>query len=259
MNRRLNRGALAGALSLVAAGVLTSSAAATYHENLIREVHETGDNGDYVVLQAFSAGQNHVSGRQVVTYDPGSGNPLSHVVLSNNVANGSNQATILVGDDTVPGADATDPGFNIDSNGGAVCFAEGTSITPAPTGIDCMAYGFGILALPDVPPASPYGMLFPLGGPNFDGKSIVRSTARGCPTLLEAVDDTNNSAADFAYDAPLARNNAAPITETACPGGNPTSPTNPGTTPAKKKCKKKKKHKRSAEAAKKKKCKKKRK
>jgi hypothetical protein len=257
MNRRLNRFALAGALTLVAAGVLTSSAAATYHENRIREVHETGGDGDYVVLQAFSAGQNFVSGRQVVTYD-GGGNPFSHVVLST-VPNGSNQATILVGDTGVSGADATDVGFNVVNTGGAVCFSEGTTILAPPTGVDCVAYaGTTLVAFPDVPPASPYGSPVNIGGANLDGKSLVRSISRGCPTSLDAADDTNNSAADFSVSASTnPRNNAAPITEKVCPPGNPNSSTNPAGKTRKRKCKKKQK--RSAEVAKKKKCKKKKK
>jgi hypothetical protein len=230
------------AATLVAAG----SAQASYHENLIREVHETGADGDYVVLQARSPGQNFVTGTQVVTYD-GAGIPFSHVVLST-VPNGSNQATILVGDTGVPGADATDPGFNVVNTGGTVCFGPGTSIIPEPTGLDCVGYiGSSIWKGPSVPPASPYGTPLSLGGQDLDGKSIVRTIARGCPTALDAADDTNNSAADFAVGAPLARHNATTPTETACTS----------TTPAKKKkCKKHKKKKSGAYSAKKK-CKKK--
>jgi hypothetical protein len=255
MNRRLKHFALLCALSLVAAGVLASSAVATYHENRIREVHETGSDGDYVVLQAFSAGQNFVSGRQVVTYD-GGGNPFSHVVLST-VPNGANQATILVGDAGVSGADAADMTFNVVNTGGAVCFSEGVTILAPPIGIDCVAYaGTSLVSFPDVPPASAYGSPVNIAGANLNGKSLVRSISRGCPTSLDAVDDTNNSAADFSVSTSTnPRNNAAPITETACPPGNPNSPTNPAGKTRKRKCKKKQK--RSAEVAKKK-CKKKR-
>jgi hypothetical protein len=233
--------------------VVAASASATYHENLIREVHDSSTpNSDYVVLQAYSAGQNFVSGRQVVTYD-GGGSALSHVLLSN-VPNGANQATILVGGTGVAGADATDPGFNVVNTGGTVCFAEGTAIISEPTGLDCVAYRGSNAAttFPLIPPASPYGTPLSLGGQDLTDKSIVRTISRGCPTLLDAADDTNNSAADFSASTTTnPRNNAAPITETPCP--------NPSTTPAKKKkCKKKKKH-RSAEVAKKKKCKKKKK
>lgn len=213
MNRCLRRIALAGALTTTSVAALVSSATANYHENLIREVHETGANGDYVVLQAYSAGQNLLAGKKVVTYD-GGGAPFSSVTLSN-VPNGANQATVLVGDAGVPGADATDPSFNVINTGGTVCFTEGDGVT----GLDCVAYtGGGATAFPAVPPASPYGTPLSLGGPNFDGKSLVRTIAPNCPTLLEKADDTNNSAADFSVStATNPRNNAAPITETPCP------------------------------------------
>jgi hypothetical protein len=257
MVRNGRRLAVAIALSLTAALSYAASASATYHDNRIREVHETGGDGDYVVLQAFSAGQNFVSGRQVVTYD-GGGNPFSHVVLST-VPNGANQATILVGDTGVPGADATDAGFNVVNTGGAVCFSEGTSILMDPTGVDCVAYAGtgGTPTFPPAPPASAYGTPLALGAANFDGKSLVRTIARGCAGALDPADDTNNSAADFSVSTSTnPRNNAAPITERACPPGNPNSPTNPAGKTRKRKCKKKQK--RSAEVAKKR-CKKKKK
>jgi Ca2+-binding RTX toxin-like protein len=214
MNRRPTRIALAGALMLTGLLVAASTAGATYHQNLIREIHETGTNGDYVVLQAFSAGENLVASKKVVTYD-GGGGQLSSVTLSN-VPNGANQVTILVGDAGVPGADATDPNFNIVNTGGTVCYTESDGLT----GIDCIAYqnvGGTQATFPPAPPASPYGTPFSLGGPDFNGKSIVRTIARGCPTALDAADDTNNSAADFAFGAPIARNNAATPTEKECP------------------------------------------
>jgi hypothetical protein len=254
MNRCLTRITLVTTVTLCGVSVFASGADATFHQNLIREVHETGVNGDYVVLQAYASGENFVSGHQVVTYD-GGGNPISHVVLSN-VLNGANQATILVGDTGVPDADATDPDFNVVNNGGAVCYANGTSILIPPTGIDCVAYaGTALVSFPDVPPASPYGSPASIGGPDLTGESLIRSIGRGCPTALDAADDSNNSAADFALGPPIARNNAATPTETVCPPGNPNSPTNPAGKTRKRKCKKKQK--RSAEVAKKKKCKKK--
>jgi hypothetical protein len=249
-SRRTSLG-LALVLSLVVAGLTVTSASASYHQNLIREVHDTGDNGDYVVLQAYAEGQNLLAGKKIVAYEGGLGPPTS-VTLSN-VPNGATQATVLAGDDTVPGADATDASFDLDSLAGTVCLTESDGVT----GIDCVAYARqgSIAAFPPAPPASPYFPPVSIGASNLTGKSIVRSISRGCATLLEAADDTNNSAADFALGAPLARNNASPITESACPPGNPASPTNPAGKTRKRKCKKK--HKRSAEAAKKKKCKKK--
>ena len=108
-------------------------------------------------------------------------------------------------------------------------------------------------SLPGVtPPASPSGI------PNT--QSIRRSLAPGCATLLEAGDDTNNSAADFAPGAPTPRANTTAATETECvPPAviTPSTPVVPVTpapaqAPARpaKKCKKaKKKGKRSAAAA----------
>jgi hypothetical protein len=85
------------------------------------------------------------------------------------------------------------------------------------------------------------------------GQTLVRTISRGCPTLLDAPDDTNSSNADFALGAATPRNNAATPTEKPCTTGSGSTGT-----AAKKKCKKKKK-KHSAESAKKKKCKKKKK
>jgi hypothetical protein len=259
MSSRLKRLAAVGMLAAGITGLLASSASATYHDNRIREVHDGGGiTPDYVMLQAYSSGQNFVSGRQVVTYD-GAGNPFSRVALSN-VSNGANQATILVGAPGLSGADATDASFNVINTGGAVCFAEGTLISTPPTALDCVAYdgaGGNPTTAPSVPPASPAGTLLALPGADLNGQSIVRTIARGCGSALDTADDTNNSAADFAIGTPIARNNATPPTETVCSLGNPTSPTNPAGNVRKRKCKKKQK--RSAEVAKKKKCKKKRK
>jgi hypothetical protein len=263
MNRRLTRIALAVGVSLSVATGLTDTASASYHENLIREVHDGGGStGDYVMLQAYAGGQNLVAGKHIVTYD-GAGGVLSSYAIPNIVGNGANQATILISNGGVTDADfAANPGagndglhLNVVNTGGTVCFAD-SSITVS---LDCVAY-FGSNAgtmFPSVPPASPFGTPLSLGGQDLDGKSIVRTIARGCASALDTADDTNNSSADFSIGPPLARNNAAPITETVCPPGNPTSPTNPAGNVRKRKCKKKQK--RSAEVAKKKKCKKKKK
>ncbi len=250
MNRRLTRIALAIALTLTATAGFTSSAKASYHENLIREVHDGGGGGsDYVMLQAYSPGQNLVAGKHIVTYD-GGGGVLTDYTIPSNVPNGANQATILIASSAIPGADfiaGTGPtGLNVVNTGGTVCFTD-SSITVS---LDCVAYvGSNAAAMfPAVPPASPYGTPLSLAGQDLDGKSILRTIVPNCPTLLEKADDTNNSAADFSVGAPIARGNAATPTETPCPGSGTTT---------KKKCKKKKKHKTGAYSAKKKKCKKK--
>ena len=205
---------LTTATALALTGVMAGSAQGARHENMIREVHETGTDGDYVVLQAFSAGQNVFGATsQVVTYD-GGGNPLSNVIIPT-VASGANQATVLVGDVGVPGADATNATFNVVNTGGTVCFAEGTTIVPDPPALDCVAYTNGATMFPPVPPASPYGTPLSIGA-NINGQSLVRGITRGCTNGLDPADDTNNSATDFAIGATAPRNNATVPTEGVC-------------------------------------------
>lgn len=50
--------------------------------------------------------------------------------------------------------------------------------------------------------------------------SLTRSKAPGCPNLLEAGDDTNDSATDFSLAAPSGRLNSEPVTELPCPNTN---------------------------------------
>jgi hypothetical protein len=253
--KRRTRGSIVGAT--VAAGLLamTGVANATYHENLIREVHAgTAGTGDYVELQAYAAGQNFVFGKHIVSYD-GGGGALSTYTIPSNVANGANQATILISNGGVPGADfVASPGsgndgthLTVDNTGGAVCYTDSV----VTVGLDCVALGGNPATMFPTPAPSPYGSPFILPGsplaPDLrPNRSIIRTISRGCATQLDPADDTNNTAADFTLGAGNPRGNATTPTETACP-----------VTPVKKKCKKKKKKHHSAAAAKKKKCKKK--
>ena len=224
--------------------VVAASAQASYHENLIREVHEGGVSGDYVELQAYAGGQNLVSGKHIVSYDAGGGSPLTDFPIPSNVANGANQATILIASTATVGGVTADfnagVNLNVDNTGGTVCFTD-SSITVK---LDCVAFdGTGGAAV-TVPSGANFGTPFALPGVNLDGQSLIRTISRGCATALDTADDTN-SAADFSLGAGSPRNNSATPTETPCPS-----------TPAKKKCKKHKK-KSGAYSAKKKKCKKK--
>jgi hypothetical protein len=253
MNRRLTRFALVAGSALVAAAGLAATASATFHENRIREIHEGGATGDYVELQAFSAGQDLVGGKYINTYD-GGGSLLTSTLIPSNVANGANQATILIAHDaSTTGADVVNAGLNVVNTGGTVCFS--TSTVGSDPALDCVAYTSGMTDFP-TPAPSPYGTPVSLPGGDLTGMTLVRSISRGCPTSLDAVDDTNDSAADFTIGPGNPRGNSVSPTETLCPTTTPT--TTPNTTPTKKKCKKSKK-KRSAEVAKKKKCKKKKK
>jgi Ca2+-binding RTX toxin-like protein len=187
---------------LVPAGV----ASASYHENLIREVHQSGATGDYVVIQSYSPGQNLLAGAKIVTYD-GGGTPFGTPVVLGNVANGANQATVLAGESSVAGADATAAGFGIVNNG-SVCLVDS-----AGGGLDCVSFGLP----PMVPLPSPSGTPLALpGGILATGQTIQRKITPNCATLLEKADDTNNSATDFALGTANPRNNAAPIVETSC-------------------------------------------
>src|SRR5262249_29475532 len=205
MDRRLKRIAFAGALAACLTGAFASTASASFHLNLIREVHEGGLAGpDYVMLQSYAAGENLVAGKHIVTYDP-SGNVFSDYTIPSNVANGANQATILISNGPFAGADfvagsGTGPGnLSIFDTGGTVCYTD----SPTTVSLDCVAYvgSNASTMFPASPPASPYGTPVSLGGKDLSNTSLVRTTGRGCPTLLEAVDDTNNSAADFSVGA----------------------------------------------------------
>jgi hypothetical protein len=240
-------------LALGAAGLIAALAApgaqASFHQTMISEIHQGNSpfEGDYVELQAYGAGQNLVSGHYVVTYD-GGGTPNSTVQLPANVANGANQATILVANDAAatPGADFYDAGLNVVNTGGYVCFQDSPTVA-----LDCVGYGNGGVALP---PLSPVGPLAATALPGLaNGQSLERLITKGCATALDPADDTNNSAADFQLATRSPRANSVTPPETVCP------PAPPVTKP--KKCKKKKKgKKRIADAAKKKKkCKKKKK
>jgi hypothetical protein len=200
--------------SCLAFGLLAAApAGATFHIMQIREIgggtSGAGFNDAYVELQMYAPGQNLVAGHTLTFWDHDDITPTSTTTFSANVPNGQNQATILIGDDSLAGtADATNSSLsNLQlgpgAGGGLVCWEN----------IDCVSIGSGPSAT--VTPPSPTGPAAPFP---FTGQAIRRTIARGCPTSLDAADDTNNSAADFSVTTPNPRNNAAPITETLCPG-----------------------------------------
>jgi hypothetical protein len=103
----------------------------------------------------------------------------------------------------VTGADGH-ANFNgaLDPAGGAVCWDVSL--------LDCVSWG-GFQDAPGLPTGNPAAAS---GIP--DGQAIRRSIAPGCPTLLEAADDSNDSATDFALAAPMPRPNSLAPVETAC-------------------------------------------
>lgn len=206
--------------STIAAVILTavlgliapSIASATFHPLKVSEVHPgTAADPDaaFIELQAYQAGQNQVGNHMFRVYSDTAGRFTSFTIMGD-VPNAQTQRTVLLADTAAPGgviADSTHPtlGDAIDPNGGAVCFET----------IDCVAWGSftgeGQLPSPTGGPVAPTGIP--------DGSSVSRSIARGCGTLLEDTDDTNDSASDFSLPAPTPRPNSVSPVETACGGG----------------------------------------
>jgi len=194
----------------------------------IREVYPAG-NASYVELQMLSAGENLVGGHHLVSYNP-NGTEADNFQLPSNVAPSPTNATILItgpGYATAfpsgPATDEADPNMSLPASGGAVCWIEGSPP-------DCVAWGDFTGPLPShVPPlvvgnpASPSGVTASM--------ALRRTILPNCPTLLEAADDSDDSATDFSEQTPNPRDNASPITETACAipaaiiDSKPTNPT----------------------------------
>jgi hypothetical protein len=213
---RTARVAVMTGLALAGAAFAAAPAQAAFHFMKVREVFPgtsgASHNDAFVELQMFAPGQNFVSGHEITTHSA-DGDPTGPpIVMPFDVPNGENQRTVLIGDTAVPDADFTEGTLNtrLLVTGGAVCFPDAEPP-------DCVSWGifFNNAALPAPGSGTPIA-----AGGIPDGSSIERSIAPNCPTLLEAADDTNNSATDFAIAAPSPRNNATAPTETACgPGG----------------------------------------
>ena len=193
------------ALAAVLAATVAPSAHGAFHLIKVSEVFP-GTSADvntaFIELRMFEAGQNLVAGHNV-DYYTASGTLLGSYTIAGNVANGENQRAILIGDTAAAGA----PDFVVDqlgealhpgtTTGGAVCFPDAQ---PA----DCVTWG-GFTPQAGFPnPQTANAPVIP------DGSSLTRSTAPGCPNLLEAGDDTDNSATDFAVGSPSPTNNSVP-------------------------------------------------
>ena len=121
------------------------------------------------------------------------------------MANGQSQRTVLVTDG---GAGTPAPDFvaplQVPVPAGSACWVDLSSGAD-----DCVAWGS--TAPPENDP-SPVGVpvLFFGGGPVGRGHDPAHDRAPNCPTLLEAGDDTSDSATDFAVTSADPRNNASP-------------------------------------------------
>lgn len=183
-------------------------AAADFHLVSLREIFpgETGSpEAEYVEMQAYTAGQNFVSGHSVTFYGPG-GTATGSESFGKDLADGQNQMTFVMATPAAESrfgftADETMAPNLIDQAGGAVCWAA----------LDCVAWGSFSGSLP-ASAGSP--ALAPGGIP--DGMALRRTIAPGCATLLEAGDDRDDSALDFAAVFPAPRPNSSPPAERVC-------------------------------------------
>jgi hypothetical protein len=208
---------LSGAGVTFAALFAAAPAGAAFHLIKVSEVHPGtvgNPDGAFIELQMVAAGQNAIAGHEVDVY-ASDGAVTATVPMPDNVANGANNATILLGDTSVTNADVpANIGTLVSPIGGAVCFPDAV---PA----DCVAWGN--FSAPGSLPSAVGTPAAPAGIP--DGQSLTRSMASGCATLLESSDDTDDSAADFDLAAPSPRPNSAEPTETPC-----STPVAPSTT-----------------------------
>lgn len=217
---------LAMIAALAAMLVAAPTAPATFHFISIREVYPgsaASPASGYVVLQMYSAGQQFVGGETLTVYSA-TGTAIDSFTFPADLPNGANQRTILIGDSGVQGAfgvapDLIDADLEIRAAGGAACWAGS---------VDCVSWG-------SFSGSTPLGVGTPADGSGIpNGMALRRTIEPICATLLEAADDSNDSASDFFDAAPQPRNNASAIAETVCTGpattidskpANPTSST----------------------------------
>lgn len=200
--------ALITAAAVLGALITAPPAAASFHLMMIREVYPgslANPEADYVELQMYASGQNHVKGHRLRTYDA-SGAVTGTSTFPADVPNDANQSTIVL---ATPAA-ASQFGFTPDTSlvspgalspaGGAVCWEE----------LDCVSWGNFSGSLP-----SPVGAPAAAGGIP-DGMALRRTINRGCSTALDPPDDSNDSAADSSLAAPQPRPNSVPPPEQLC-------------------------------------------
>ena len=176
------------------------SAQATFHLMKVVEVFPgtaASPSAQYVVIQMYASGENLVGGHAITVFNS-AGTQVGSFTFAGNVANGSNQSKILIATSQAQAffgvtADLTMTAALI-SAGGKVCWA-GT--------LDCVAWGAYTGGTAGV------GTPFNAGTGLVSGKAAIRRLdIAGSATVLDAGDDTDNSANDFISGLPAPRNNA---------------------------------------------------
>jgi Ca2+-binding RTX toxin-like protein len=211
-----NRLAVSAFVAALASLSFAGSASADYHLVQVREVFlGASGNDSFIELQMYGAGQTQMAGHKVRFFGADGSLQGESLPFPGNVANGQNQRTILIGDTAVEGRDFTYEMFYETNSflnpGGAACFTGNN---------DCVSWGNFVDSSVDFTgnagtPVLPGGI--------SAGSSITRKLTKGCKTALDAKDDTNNSASDFAQtNTPSPRGNATVPTERLCVpcGGN---------------------------------------
>ena len=188
-----------------AVGLLLASAPAlsTFHLMKVVEVFPgtaASPSAQYVVIQMDASGQQLVGGHAITVFNA-AGTQTGSFTFPGNLPNGANQTKILIATTQAESffgltADLV-MSASILSAGGKVCWA-GT--------LDCVAWG------------SYHGGSAGVGTPfnAASGLTSGRAAARrlnisGSSTMLDAGDDTDNSANDFVFATPAPRNNAGTL------------------------------------------------
>lgn len=193
---------------LLVAALLASSgpAGAEFHFMSIREVYASG-NSQYVLLQMYEDGQNLVSGHSLTVHDA-SGATIATYTFPSNVPNGGDQSYIWIATAAAENEFDLTADLNmaptIARAAGMVCFDT----------VDCFSWG----SYAGSSDPSPSGTPFAAGSGLSAGTPARRNVSGGTRSdALDAGDDTNDSAADFAgAAAPSPVNNAGSM-----PGGDP--------------------------------------
>jgi hypothetical protein len=211
----MRRGLAAVLGSVVALLMLAPPASAIFHLMKISEVFPgtpAAFDKAFIELRMVASGQSQVTGHSVTVYN-GVGTVVATVPMTGPVPNGQNNRTVLLGDIDVTNADfPANIGTLVASAGGAVCFAD--AVPP-----DCVAWGN--FSNPAALPGSVGTNVAPLGIPasGTTASSLTRSVGAGCPTFLEPLDDTDDSAADFTVtDNETPEANTEPVSTTECAG-----------------------------------------
>ena len=186
-------------------------ATASQHLMSVRELY-VGPSDDtssqYIVLQMYSGGQNQVAGNSVVVYNATDA-IVGTYTFTANVANGTNQSFILLATPAAQTRFGITPDLSMTPalvpSGGKLCFGS----------FDCVSWGNYI---GDRINPSATGTAFQATQGLMPGRAVRRDISAGNASLLEASDDTNDSAADFDYaEAPAPRNNAGASASPAPP------------------------------------------